>query len=329
MSERKPYIDVARGGLILLVVLFHTPIILRSVGCIGETPLLDAIGSFYIPFFMPAFFVITGMCTDWDVDWKTFLAKNAKKLLLPTLLLPLCATALYCERSAWHNFCDLDSWAYAGAGWFVCALMTAKLVYYGVRRLVPFGNGVLLLLAVAAVAVVGLLLNKFFCLKNTLFYQNGMVLAFFVYVGELSKKKMDVFKGGRTAYMIGLGYIAVWLASRLAHVDMPYVMLSVNCGYWKFPFYLCIAVMGVCLLMSLAWRIGTNRLLEFMGSHSLVIYFFHSVLIWWLGCLLTMCPLPLHDTALALVVFVLAVSVCALLGKLFDLPYLRYALGRF
>lgn len=327
MSERKPYIDVARGGLILLVVLFHTPIILRSVGCIGETPLLDAIGSFYIPFFMPAFFVITGMCTDWDVDWKTFLAKNAKKLLLPTLLLPLCATALYCERSAWHNFCDLDSWAYAGAGWFVCALMTAKLVYYGVRRLVPFGNGVLLLLAVAAVAVVGLLLNKFFCLKNTLFYQNGMVLAFFVYVGELSKKKMDVFKGGRTAYMIGLGYIAVWLASRLAHVDMPYVMLSVNCGYWKFPFYLCIAVMGVCLLMSLAWRIGTNRLLEFMGSHSLVIYFFHSVLIFQMGSLLG--GFGICDALFVLLVFASSVAIASFIAWLFDLPYLRWLVGRF
>ncbi len=327
MSERKPYIDVARGILILLVVLFHTPFILRSVGCVGETPILDVVASFYIPFFMPAFFVITGMCTDWDADWNTFLVGNAKKLLLPALLLPLCATALYCERSAWYNFCDLDSWAYACVGWFVCALMTAKFVYYGVRRLVPFGNSVLLLLAVAAIVMVGLLLNKFFCLKNTLYYQNGMLFVFFVYIGELSKKKMAIFWGGRAACAIGLGYIAVWLASRLAHVDMPYVMLSVNCGYWKFPLYLCIAGGGICLLMSLAWRIGTNHFLEYMGRHSLVIYFFHSVLIFQMGRLLG--GFGICDTLFVLLVFASSVAIASFIAWLFDLPYLRWLVGRF
>lgn len=65
MSERKAYIDVARGILILSVVLFHTPFVLRSVGCLGEVPFFDAFSSFYIVFFMPGFFFLTGYCTNW------------------------------------------------------------------------------------------------------------------------------------------------------------------------------------------------------------------------------------------------------------------------
>lgn len=56
MSERKSYIDVARGILILLVVLFYTPFVLRSAGCISESPFFDAFSSFYVTFFMPCFF---------------------------------------------------------------------------------------------------------------------------------------------------------------------------------------------------------------------------------------------------------------------------------
>lgn len=69
MSERKSYIDVARGILILLVVLFHTPFVLRSAGCISESPFFDAFSSFYVTFFMPCFFYITGYCTNWGGDF--------------------------------------------------------------------------------------------------------------------------------------------------------------------------------------------------------------------------------------------------------------------
>lgn len=65
MNERKAYIDVARGILILSVVLFHTPFVLRSAGSLGEVPFFDAFSNFYIVFFMPGFFFLTGYCTNW------------------------------------------------------------------------------------------------------------------------------------------------------------------------------------------------------------------------------------------------------------------------
>lgn len=217
MSERKAYIDVARGILILLVVLFHTPFVLRSAGCIGEVPFFDAFSGFYVVFFMPGFFFLTGYCTNWGGVILTFLQRFVKRTILPALVLPIFASLLYFDKAVFANFFDFDSWAYSCVGWFICALAVAKLLYFCIKRLVK--NGVLLFVVVLTIAVLGFVLNKSFELPNHGFYQNGMILMFFVYLGDMvrnvsfsAEKNIEVFWCWLCVGMVGFLYSRVFVA---------------------------------------------------------------------------------------------------------------------
>lgn len=66
---------------------------------------------------------------------------------------------------------------------------------------------------------------------------------------------------------------------------------------------------------------------EYIGRHSLVIYFFHSVLIFQVGRLLN--DFSLCDNLVVLLVFVVVVALATFIAWLFDLPYLRWFVGRF
>lgn len=83
MKNRISYFDVEKGILMLMVIFGH---------CINwnneaikdvDITMLEPIKSLWLSFFMPAFFVITGMCSNFDRKFKDFLLRNFKGLLIP------------------------------------------------------------------------------------------------------------------------------------------------------------------------------------------------------------------------------------------------------
>ena len=89
MKERLHYIDIAKGLLILLVVYDHLPdMYLYSLklhnNYISE---LNNWQWIYKLFFMPAFFAITGMCSNFDKTFIPFLVNNFKSLIVPNIII--------------------------------------------------------------------------------------------------------------------------------------------------------------------------------------------------------------------------------------------------
>ena len=65
MKERIHYIDVAKGLLIILVILHHFPQLMDQYGVSNPfLQFLDSASDYYNAFFMPTFFIITGYCTN-------------------------------------------------------------------------------------------------------------------------------------------------------------------------------------------------------------------------------------------------------------------------
>lgn len=87
--ERCHFIDVAKGILILLVVLHHQPMIDKENGI--ENTFLLCLGnasSYYNAFFMPAFFVITGYCTNfYSKSISHFFVHQVLSIMLPAFCL--------------------------------------------------------------------------------------------------------------------------------------------------------------------------------------------------------------------------------------------------
>lgn len=81
-KERLHYIDVFKGICIMLVVIHHSPLALNG-GFAPSGTFLWLLNNFIIAFFMPAFFVATGYCSNFSKPFKIFLWQNVKSILIP------------------------------------------------------------------------------------------------------------------------------------------------------------------------------------------------------------------------------------------------------
>ena len=83
--KRLEYIDVAKGIMISLLVFHHYP---SSMGGIAVAHIdeIKCWQEWFIVFFMPAFFFITGFCSNFNKPFKEFLISNLKVLLIPAIL---------------------------------------------------------------------------------------------------------------------------------------------------------------------------------------------------------------------------------------------------
>lgn len=98
MKERVHYLDVAKGILILLLLMSHFSIALKWIG-------VDAANPYFIPwyypqplfivFFMQCFFIISGYCSNFDVDTATFFRKLLRQLIIPWLFFETCRVVYF------------------------------------------------------------------------------------------------------------------------------------------------------------------------------------------------------------------------------------------
>ena len=77
-KERLPYIDVAKGLLILMVVWGHFELILRETHKTSDPVVAywDHVEIIWSAFFMPAFFFITGLCGNFNKPFKKFVIQS-------------------------------------------------------------------------------------------------------------------------------------------------------------------------------------------------------------------------------------------------------------
>lgn len=90
---RKPFLDNARGSLVLLVIVYHAFYLLNSVGVIRNVdiagiPAFDTLLAFVYPWFMTALFAIAGAGARYALEFKggkAFLRAKLRRVLLPSI----------------------------------------------------------------------------------------------------------------------------------------------------------------------------------------------------------------------------------------------------
>ena len=85
-NERIPWIDIAKGILILIVILHHMPQVADRLLNVDNLKLLEKSSCLYLSYFMPAFFIITGLCTNFNKSFSSFFEKNFRQLIIPSLV---------------------------------------------------------------------------------------------------------------------------------------------------------------------------------------------------------------------------------------------------
>ncbi|MCR5470311.1 MAG: hypothetical protein K6F22_05155 [Prevotella sp.] len=303
--ERINYIDTLKGYLILLVVAHHIPYYALSVyKCHNEafSDFMFLREFLYMPYFMTAFFVCSGICSNFDKSFADF-AKGVAKIAIPSYLL------------------------LRHTQWFIDAFILSKLIYWLVNKYVR--NAYLKFAVVLLMAVAGCVLHgdKFY--YEAFAWHHALEMVFFIYLGHHWK---SILLNTKYISMASVAYVVLALACFFCFGDIPYFEKVFHVSYVTFVPFVVISVLGVMMSVGIA-RLIDNSLLRYVGRMSLVFFLMHLVI------LLHLIPRIKGlvngadgNTLLSVLVFVLiwlvVSGLCLLTARILNHPNLRWVIGK-
>ena len=325
MKDRLNYIDIARGLLILSMLLFHLPyIIKRGVGYDSWALLnISDLTYLYVPFFMPAFFYISGYVTNFQKNCFLFVKSKVFKTLIPATLLTMVSHLIMFDFSI--PFLKSHFWIYGAGEWFIPCLVVGEICFLGVSRI---KSSHLRIITSLFICVVGVVLSNYTTLTNVWYFENALVFLPFLLLGDLCKKK--IFSISFFVCMLGM-YLFVLLLYYIIFNKMPFVMQSIQCELHEIPLMLLGGGAGTMALLGVSMFIRRCEWLEYIGRNTLLFYILH----WNLAirvCGLIFNKIVPHSIMIDIISYVICFLMVTVLlmifAYLFNTKYLKWVLGR-
>lgn len=279
MKERQHYIDIAKGILMLMVVYGHVWYVLcNNLNYENENiNILHSLVNVWAAFFIPAFFVITGLCSNFNKPAKVFLVNQIKSLLVPAFTLGLISDILgyiFGEGSF-----GIKGFILGTTYWFIFALFVAKILFFVLNK--NFQNKYLIFsITIFIYYTIVILLN---ILPNIPAYwsiKHACLLIPFLAIGQYIKANNVIINNKKQVILIGSIYILLLIVYIVGGYRIPriaggcYVPLnhSIQCLIMSFS--------GSILILYVSRIISKSYILELIGKHSLVIYCLHVSIIY-------------------------------------------------
>ena len=277
-KKRLHYIDIAKGLLIIFLCFHHFPQAMAICGMSMEYKemLHDSWSIYYMVFFMQAFFLITGYCTNWQKEFKPFLISNVKMLLIPAVCYVL-LTQFFLSLffGGWQRFYLIF---FHGFGfWFLWSLFTCKIAYWLMLRLLHNRVCMLFLMIVICFAGVYCKSHVWF-IPNFAYWKQSMVIFIFLFIGHQMKLHAQSFVNKHYILSGGL-FILSLIILNIADIHIPFMTAFIDVSIMEVPLYLFLAITGTLTLFGICRWIGHNYFLEDLGKLSLIIYGVHSVVL--------------------------------------------------
>ena len=295
MKERVHWIDVAKGLMMIGMVLNHIINYSAKMGVDISSFPWGEVGSVYGVFTMQSFFILSGNTTNFNHKFKTFMWKQVKGLLVPyvsfMLICSLIAYLVWGEPLVEEMYGENYFFLVEGY-WFLTALFLAKVIMFLISKVskskvIELCGGILLL-------VIGISISEYYSdmpepshWHNYFHYRNGLCMAVFLPIGYYLKEYKVVERHG---LKIGLVYCVLYCVTYLmtlldiqgyqylaapsyTHYLVP--NLSEVNGFMLIPSYLFYTVAGSVLVFWVSQKIVLSGFLEFLGRTSLIIYCVH------------------------------------------------------
>lgn len=324
-KKRVAYFDVAKGILILLLVFAH----FRSA--VARVPFESEYFSWvyvwnriFTCFYMPAFFFISGYCSNFKKSPRDFFVSLAKNLLLPLVTLNVIDVMLSSAVNQQNILSNLyTSFTHSGGLWFLNALLIGKVINYLIEKVPKYiGGGVLLLL------ITGIALNQYGIGHNVFYYQHGLVASFWVGIGKIFRERSDWYELCMkwSLYLYPIVVVATFIRP-VAFVGTERIF-----GFSSLPFHIFYSLVGTFFLLNICRRIGESKAFEYWGKHSIVVYALHFTPLLFLTKTLWTMIMPDNGFMFLLffiLLYVLEYSICWLFMKLFEYNPFCYLIGKF
>lgn len=351
-SDRIHWIDVAKGLMIIGVVLNHIPNLCTRQGVnISSFPWWITFGSAYGVFTMQSFFILSGYTSHFDIGPLPFLWKQVKALLFPYVSFTLICFGfehLYFNEPFYLDCFGEEYFFLVEGYWFLTALFLAKILVYFFHKTkncwAELSLGLVLL-------IIGFAISEFYSNKaepshyhNWFHYRNGLCMALFITVGSIFKSYKIVEKKGLiisilyTVFycitfpllLLRIPYSRYLAAPSYTHYFVPNLS-DVN-GFFMIPSYLFYTITGSIMIFWICQKLRQSKFLEFFGKSSLIVYCVHFSFLKLFIKLLS--PYYIKDNIVGSGLFFLIIAVLTLLSsaivaKVFEYKPFIYLVGKF
>lgn len=278
---------------------------------------------------MPLFFCLSGLFLfHKNESFKRFLNKKAKSLLFPCLvfgiLLSTYSTALDYVRGESEIplgfryvglFINTRHNPYPGSLWFFLALFLVELMLYFIHKTIR--SSAFRLIVVLAISVMGCLYNQKYKVGLPWSLDIAFICILFTEFGYMCKQYGVLSHNSLVKAVLLLVIFTVTFSLNV--VVLGYNVNLFSSDYGCYPLFYLTALSGTYIVYSLSCIIKHNRLLQYLGQNSLLIYSLHFLLL--LVVSITYSHIPINgifsSVAQTITILLLLIPVINIINKHF------------
>ena len=287
---RYPYIDIAKGISIALLVLGHT---------LGYSEHSTLVYKLIYSFVVPLFFVVSGYVSSMKGNAKQFLQGRFTRIVLPyfiwgfLFLIPYQfvggATADSLNMTAENSILALIKNVIYGIGkdgalrhnstlWFLPALFTIEVIYWFIIYCTnKVRKTVLDIISFIILITVGYIASEYLRIALPWGINTMLVAGPYFYAGYLLRKYDLITKLMDSKYRvaIGGGLFAIWFTAAYSNnllAFMSYSYGNMILGYLS-------GISMPILLLCLSRSIETSKVLELIGRNTMSVMLFHKLVV--------------------------------------------------
>ncbi len=270
--ERIHWIDLARGISIIAVILYHT-----------ESYYIDVYHVFqynWLCNFLKVFFFLSGylLYKENQVYDNRFISYKIKRIFR-TLVIPyfIFTTIMALPKVYYHGLALDDvlmDIILGNASWFVATLISAELLFILIFRLNHLINAHIIL---AIISILGLIVVPF--IDSITFdpwcYLQCSVVTIFLFLGFVFHEYESYLKKLNWYYVLFITTIFIIILKMIVYrenITLSIYPLDIN----NILFYVFDGLIGILLIVSLSKIILSNRIIEYTGKLSIIIYFLNG-----------------------------------------------------
>ena len=323
--QRYKFIDVAKGILIICVFTGHLNWLAVGKGISSSyIGTIDEIARVWSSFFMAAFFFISGYCSNFNKEYRTFFLNDLRSLIVPSITLAILPIGIIWAFTGQWDLSSIRPYhlvRFISCHWFLPALFWAKQIHFFCRKIGIVSCTIVYLI----LGCIGVFLSH--RVMDYWWMQHSFIFVIFIFFGEQFKVRRISL--GNIWYLIF--YIILFVLLRIILKNELVVTSGVYINCWEYPLFILIALAGTLGLMYLSKLINTNKVLERLGKSSLVIYCLHFSLIqvFFITFRSSLNALNSHTILLALLaLYIFAFTGALIIERIFDTKYLRWIIGK-
>lgn len=308
------WLDRARGIAIILVI-------------IGHANFPEEIRTIVYAFHMPLFFFLSGfLLLKKEENFNLFFVKKVKSLIIPYVSYNIILIIFYWllwiiskSQDLYQNiFCKLIAIPmairiddiYESRLWFLPCLFISNVLICALFKL--FNKSLVALFAAGLIfSLIGIGLNiKYDKLILPWSIDASLMICIFIIVAIIIREKnlLNIILKKKFVVLYFLLYILFTYLNFLYNNNKRIDIYEADYGNYLY-FYIT-SFTGIFIVLKIAYNIGTNKMLEFFGKNSLIIYVTHYIYLTFTFQIVKYIPLIYNDTITKIISGLIVTLLC-------------------